>query len=76
MQVLELYERWELGLEGQKPLKKLQAGQYRLYRTRYHEIKNFVFHMEGRAKNGEGGGDIREVWDQPPPPPPPPPPRL
>ena len=48
-------------MDGQKPLKKLVPNQYRSYRTRYHEIKNFILKVNERAKNGEANGDPRQV---------------
>lgn len=61
MQVTELYDRWENGMDSQKPLKKLAPNQYRCYRTRYHEIKNFIFELQQRARMGEEDGDTRKV---------------
>mmetsp|Transcript_20199 Transcript_20199/g.56021 ORF Transcript_20199/g.56021 Transcript_20199/m.56021 type:complete len:396 (+) Transcript_20199:389-1576(+) len=59
--VTELYDRWETGVDGEKPLKKLMPSHYRQYRTRYHEIKNFILKVIERAEKGEAGGNPREV---------------
>mmetsp|Transcript_4035 Transcript_4035/g.9618 ORF Transcript_4035/g.9618 Transcript_4035/m.9618 type:complete len:278 (+) Transcript_4035:910-1743(+) len=59
--MVELYDHWEEGVGSRGALKDLAPRQYRVYRTRYHEIKNFVAYLEEQARGGEGGGDPREV---------------